>query len=71
MDLWLEYRAVTQHLTNKIEWVHSHQDKNRPRMNLRDLEAAKLPSEAIHNILCNKEAEQAWTQNVSQPDAEV
>lgn len=54
MDLWLEYRALTQPLTNKIELVHSHQDKNRPRTNLRDLEATKLPSEAIHNILCTK-----------------
>jgi hypothetical protein len=71
MDLWLEYRAATQHLTNKIEWVHSHQDKSRLRTNLRDLEAMKLPSEAIHNIQCNKEAEQAWPQNVSHPDAEV
>ena len=62
----IEYRAATKGRLVKNEWIPSHQDKGREWTTINDLQQMKLPNSAILNIWCDKEANTARQQYLTQ-----
>jgi hypothetical protein len=70
-DLMMEYKLATNNIQIKSEWVKGHQDENMEWNSIDELKDLKLSNTATLNVWCDRQAETAWIQGWTDPEADV
>jgi hypothetical protein len=67
----MENKLASNNIQIKSEWVKGHQDENMEWNSIDELKNLKLSNTATLNVWCNHQAEAAWIQGWTDPEANV